>query len=108
MTLLKNNDKSKVCFSHIDTQIYSYIRAGKDIESIQTELVNKISRFETLLENLSSNEPRYNFLMAHNLVCKKRIEDFNLINELKKKNNFNKFNLEKLFNLIKFRDKLLN
>jgi hypothetical protein len=108
MTLLINNDKSRVCFSHIDTQIITYIRNGKDIDSIILELSNKISKFDTMLENISENEPRYKFLMTHNLVCQKRIKDFELILLLMKKNNFSNMNLEKLFNLIKFRDKLLN
>ena len=108
MTLLINNDKSRVCFSHIDTQISSYIKNGKDIDSIILELKNKISKFETMLENISDSEPRYKFLMTHNLVCKKRISDFEFIMGIKQKNNFSKFNLEKLFSLIKFRDKLLN
>jgi hypothetical protein len=105
MNFLKNDDKSKVCFSHIDTQISSYIKNNWDIDEVILELSNKISKFQNLLQNLSENEPRFKFLTAHNLVCKKRISDFELILRISKKDNFQEYNLEKLFNLIKFRDK---
>ncbi len=98
-------DKSKICFSHIDTQIENYLKKDKDINYIKTELENKIVRFENMLKEISEGQPRYYFLKTHNCVCKKRIEDFELIERIE-----SKFNLDllKMFHLIKLRDRILN
>ncbi len=101
---VKFEDKSKICFNHIDSQIQKFINEEKDIEWIIKELQNKILKFESILSNLNEGEPRYGFIMEHNKVCYKRIEDFEHIQSLP---SFKNFETNKLFSLIKFRDKFL-
>jgi hypothetical protein len=101
---LKFNEKSKICFGNIDTQINIYIKKGKDIEFIKKELQAKISKFEVLLSDLDESLPKYNFLKRHNDVCLKRIMDFTIIERLK---NSKCDDLSTLFGMIKLRDKFL-
>lgn len=101
---VKFEDKSKICFNHIDSQIQKFIDEEKDIEWIIKELQNKILKFENILSNLNKDEPRYQFIMEHNKVCYKRIEDFMDIQSL---SSFKSLEPNKLFSLIKFRDKFL-
>lgn len=102
-------DKLKVCFSHIDIQIMNYIKDGKDVNSIKKELQNKILKFQNILSDLKEGEPRYYFLMAHNYVCEKRIGDLELIETLQFEYiEYSKYDIKKMFNLIKLRDKILD
>jgi hypothetical protein len=98
-----NNDKSRVCFAHIDMQIQKMINEGRNIDFIKEELSNKITKFQSILSNISEDSPRYNFINTHNLVCQKRITDFNFFLQSKC---FGYTTLKKTFKLIKFRDKL--
>lgn len=103
---LKINDKSKICFSHIDLQISNYIKQGKEIDFIKNELQAKVLKFEILLKELDKDLPRYHFIKTHNDVCMKRILDFCLIERLSESVYKNE-SLSQLFNMIKLRDKFL-
>lgn len=91
-------EKFEVCLSHIDTQINHYISNNKDVDWIINELQIKIIKFQSILKNISEDQPRYHFIKTHNDVCLKRIEDFNLFKS-------KEMDIRKMFKLIKFRDR---
>jgi hypothetical protein len=106
MTIQKFN-KTEMILAHIDTQITKWISEGKNTDVIIEELRAKIDRLSITIANCSKTESRYKYIYTHNKVCEKRIEDMLYIQTLMiKYYEYAVYPNNKLFNLIKFRDKI--
>jgi hypothetical protein len=101
-------NKTKVVMNHIDGLITQMISKGDSTNQIIQNLEAKIQKFDSALKDVSKTEIRYKYLHTHNLVCKKRISDMFYIETLVYNySEYQEYSLSKLFNLIKFRDKII-
>jgi hypothetical protein len=108
MTIPKFN-KTETILTHIDIQIIKWISEGKSLDMILSELHTKLERFEITINNITNkSETRYKYLYTHNQVCRKRIFDIMYAQTLMSNyNEYAEYSYRKIFNLIKFRDKII-
>lgn len=100
-------DKTPVVLNTVDSQISKMISNGLDIDQIIISLDKKVSTFDKTLEEIPKEQSRYRLLYTHNRICQKRIKDFNFVKSLI--DNFDVysgFEVEKMFSLIKLKDKI--
>lgn len=102
----------------VDRCISQSFEKGNNITDIQIELETKKVKFKSILDrdmcnveeilsadwdDIKSSKARYGSFYIRN--CSKRIEDLDWI--IKNKNKFNRYSYSEIFQLIKFKEKLL-
>ena len=102
-------NKTQTILNHIDSQINKYLTDGKNLDMILSELRSKLEKFEITISNITNkSETRYKYLYTHNQVCKKRILDIMYAQTLMfNYSEYAGYSYRKIFNLIKFRDKIV-
>ena len=102
-------NKVDVVLKFVDTRISKMISDGKNFDYIISELELSHDRFKSDMDKIMENgvNTRYKYLFTHNEVIKKRITDIKFAKTLMYNYaEFGEYNLEKVFNLVKFREKI--
>ncbi len=104
---MKNNSyRTTTVLRYIDSTISKFISEDSDINTIIEKLDWKISKFEKVLSNCKENEVRYKYVLTHNKVCLKRIDDLTYAKKLMNSyEEYSNYSISKIFKLIQFRDK---
>lgn len=101
----------------VDRRIIESLNKKMKISEIQTDLNIRMANFEKTIDRLGGNfkelyykkfdeieQIRERYGVTYIKQCEKRIMDLNWM--LKKSTKFNQFDLKKMFELVRFRDKL--
>lgn len=100
-------NKTELLFKHIDSRIQGYINSGKTIDEIISTMESTHQNFQQKVLNNSKLDSRFRYVYTHNIVIKKRIQDFYFIKTLQF--NYKRYrneSISKMFKLIQLRDKL--
>lgn len=101
-------DKVDTMSKHIDSKVLDYIRRGLDIDEIILELEKTCNKFEQIMRsNGGVVDTRFKYLFTHNKVVEVLIENLYFIKDLiDTYSEFSTYSVSKLYNLVKFRDKI--
>lgn len=108
--VFKRFDKTELILRNVDTIVLTNAYDSDksiSIEDIIKVLEDKIIKNDQNMKSCKETDIRYKYLFTHTKCCEKRIQDLKYMNTLRDNyDEYSKYKLLKLFNLIKLKDKL--
>ena len=105
--MLNTFNRTETLFKHIDTRINSMILKGNSIDEIIVNLQASHDSFQNKVLNSTVVDTRFKYVYTHNIVIRKRIQDFYFMKTLQYNyQEYQGYTVSKLFKLILLRDKI--